>query len=184
MLYPINFPTIELNKEIILREQKYDDAANFFTYISDPVVNKYILAPIPKTFEEAKEDIIYWIDLYYQKRGIYWAISEKNTQKMIGAIGFHDINHINNRAEISYDLSSSYWQQGIMTIALEKIIEFGFKNLQLERIQASTIKENIASIKLLEKNNFTYEGCLRHYRKHKNKYYNIEFYSILANDRK
>lgn len=182
MIYPNNFPTLKINNEYILREQKFDDAANFFSYISNTQVNKYILAPIPQTLEEAKEDIIYWIDLYYKKTGIYWAICEAKTNKMIGAIGFHDINIINNRGEISYDLCSNYWQKGIMNLAMQEIVKFGFENLELERIQASTIKENIASIKLLEKNKFTYEGCLRNYRRHNNKYYNIEFYSILKNE--
>ena len=182
MFYPKDFPKININEEFRLREQRFSDTEDFFSYIKNQNVKQYILAPIPENIKEAQEDIIYWIDLFYKRTGIYWSICETKTDKMIGAIGFHDINPVNNRAEISYDLSENYWRKGIMNLAMKKVIDYGFNTLKLERIQASTIKENIASIKLLEKNNFKFEGTLRHHRKHRGKYYNIEMYSILKND--
>ena len=42
----------------------------------------------------------------------------------------------------------------------------------IERIQASTIKVNLASIKILERNGFNFDGTLRNFRLHKGKYYN------------
>ena len=45
---------------------------------------------------------------------------------MIGAIGFNDWDRYNNRSEISYDLDARYWNMGITTKAMHKIIEFGF----------------------------------------------------------
>ncbi len=48
--------------------------------------------------------------------------------------------------------------------ALEAIIDYGFKFLNLHRIEALVGKENIPSLRLMEKNNFIREGVLReHY---------------------
>ena len=182
MLKPIQVPIINIDDKFYLREQKYSDAENFFNYISNHQVRKYILSSIPSNLNEAKDEIMYWIDLFYKNKGIYWAVADLETDQMIGAIGFHDLNYYNNRAEISYDLNYQYWGKGIMSKAMQKILKYGFQNMNIERIQASTVKENILSIKILERNGFLCDGLLRHYRLHNSKYYDIKFYSKLKND--
>lgn len=182
MLKLSEFPLLDIDDNFYLREQKYSDAEDFYNYIAKPEVKQYILSTIPKTLDEAKEEIIYWIDLFYRKTGIYWAIANKETNQMIGAIGFHDLNYFNNRAEISYDLDLDHWGQGIMSKAMNTILKYGFEIMGIERIQASTIKVNLASIKILERNGFNFDGTLRNFRLHKGKYYNIEMYSKLSRD--
>ncbi len=182
MLKLSNFPIIEIDDQLYLREQKYADAENFFNYISKYEVRKYILSNIPTNLNEAKDEIIYWIDLFYRQTGIYWAITLKKTEQMIGSIGFHDLNYYNNRAEISYDLDQKYWGKGIMSKVMQQILKYGFEVMGIERIQASTVKENNLSIKILARNGFKLDGTLRHYRLHNGKYYDIEMYSKLRND--
>ena len=48
-------------------------------------------------------------------------------------------------AEIGYDLHPQFHKKGIMTEALSCILNYGFKNLELENIEAYTHKENKAS---------------------------------------
>jgi ribosomal-protein-alanine N-acetyltransferase len=55
---------------------------------------------------------------------------------------------------VGYELLPAFQHKGIMTEALEKVIAFGFDEMKLQRIEAWTTKENHASIKLLQKNNF------------------------------
>lgn len=176
------FPELEIDDNYFLREQRYADAEDFFKYFSDPKVAKYILSSIPESFAAAQEEIMHWIDLYYKNAGLYWAIAKKEDNRMIGAIGFHDWNKYNNRVEISYDLAKEYWGKGIMSKATRAVLEFAFNRLHINRIQASTIKENISSIKLLKNNNFVRDGVLRKYRYHNGKYYDIEMFSILKSD--
>ena len=176
------FPNIELNNGYYLREQTINDYQDFFEYFSDPETSKYILSTIPKTLDEAKQEIQYWINLYQRRMSIYWAIADKNTDKMIGAIGFNDWNRYNNRAEISYDLNRIYWKKGIMSVAMEKILEFGFNKIGINRIQASTLTENKASWKLLKKFKFKHEGSLKQYRFHNNRFYDIQMYALTKDD--
>jgi [ribosomal protein S5]-alanine N-acetyltransferase len=175
---PKDFPILEIDDKFYLREQRLSDLEDFYKYFANKNVAKYILSSIPENIDQAREEIIYWIDLFYKNIGIYWAIADKKTDKMIGAVGYHDFNRFNNRAEISYDLSEDYWQQGIMSKAMNVAIEYAFNKLLINRIQASTIKENIASIKILEKCNFKFDGTLDEFRFHKGRYYDIEMYSL------
>ncbi len=79
--------------------------------------------------------------------------------KASGGIGLHpqtDI-HIKN-AELGYWLAEPFWGQGIMTRAVIQIVDYGFKNLDINRIFARPFGTNIASQKVLEKAGFVLEG--------------------------
>ena len=73
------------------------------------------------------------------------------------------------RASIGYELARAAWRQGIMTEALDVIIAFGFRELNLNRIDAVVLPENKASILLLEKLGFSHEGLLKEYENWGNK---------------
>lgn len=177
-----NFPILDLDENFYLREQRLSDTQDFFEYYSDDRVAKYILANIPKTIEEAFTEIQYWINLYKRKSAIYWAIARKSDDKMIGAIGFNEWDRFNNRSEISYDLAPQYWQMGITSKTIKLVSKFAFERMKLNRIQASTLHENAASIRVLEKTNFNLDGILKSYRFYNGKYYDIIMYSLTYND--
>ncbi len=82
--------------------------------------------------------------------------------ELIGSIGLHKQEDINRYSmELGYWIGEPYWNKGIATNAVALIIEFGFLNLDINRIFASTIESNLASSRVLEKNNFTFEGVSR-----------------------
>lgn len=161
--YQKPFPVLELDKKFYLREQVASDAQAFFEYYTDPAVAEFILATNPKTLSEASAEVQYCHHLFYKKQGIYWTIARKSDDKMIGAVGLY-INSNHLRAEICYDLSRNYWRRGIMSLALSKIIDFAFKEIGVNRLEALTVESNIASVAVLEKLGFTREGILKNYR--------------------
>ena len=65
------------------------------------------------------------------------------------------------RVDLGYDLMYEYWNKGIMTETLSAVIEFIFKTLDVNRIEASVSSENKSSIRVLEKSGFVKEGVLR-----------------------
>jgi ribosomal-protein-alanine N-acetyltransferase len=174
-----NFPILNIDDDYSLRNISLDDAEEFFKYFSHPKVCCHILSKTPKNKLEAQNELNYWLNLFIQKTGIYWAIINKENNKIIGTIGLHEWNKYNNRGEISYDLNHQYWGKNIMSKALYQCLKYLFIELRINRIQAITIKENLNSIKLLQKNNFTFEGVLQKYRFHNEKYYDINIYAIL-----
>lgn len=61
------------------------------------------------------------------------------------------------KIEIAYNLGKKYWHKGYASEAMQTIIQFAKEKLQLKEIVARVVKENIASIKVIEKLGFQYE---------------------------
>lgn len=79
--------------------------------------------------------------------------------KACGGIGLHpqeDIQRFN--AELGYWLAEPFWNQGIITAAIQKIVRYGFMHLPINRIFARPFGTNIASQRALEKAGFTLEA--------------------------
>lgn len=151
--YDDNVPTIPLNSQYQLREHLINDVENFFNYYSQAEVHRYIISDIPTNIIEAAAEMQYCYDLFYQKKGIFWSISETKTNTMIGAIGLY-MKDSSTIGEISFDLNPRYWRQGIMHASLLKVVDFAFKKIQLNQISAIVHPKNYGSIKLLQKIGF------------------------------
>ena len=68
---------------------------------------------------------------------------------MIGTISLWKFSEDKKTAEVGYDLNPVFHNKGIMTEALNCVLKYGFTQLQLDKIEAYTHKENQASRKLL-----------------------------------
>ena len=158
------FPVINL-QNFSLRQVRYSDANDFVEYLSQDEVNIYIPEEsIPRTLSRAEDEIKYMKSLFNYKQSIYWVIAKNEDDKIIGSCGFNYWNKDHKRAEISYDLAYKYWGKGIMTQAVSEVLQFGFKKMNLKRIEATITPTNTKSINLLKKQGFEQEGLLR---KHK-----------------
>lgn len=175
------FPIIDLG-DYILREKQESDIEDFYRYFSDPEVNKYIISDIPRNLEEARLELHYWRNIFYKGDGIYFAITRKDNNQLIGSIGFTSKNTQHNKIELSYDLAKEYWHQGIMTKAVNAICQYGFEEMKMNRVEAFMASQNFASRKLLEKCGFTNEGLLRENRLHQGNYVDVYIYSLLWSD--
>lgn len=89
-------------------------------------------------------------------KSISWGITFKDDPKIIGTICLWNFSQNNKTAEVGYDLNPKFHKKGIMSEALKMIINFGFKELKLNKIEAFTHTENENSKKLLEKNGFQF----------------------------
>ncbi len=176
-IYQKPFPVLIIDENYVLREQADEDTAAFYEYYSkDPDVTRYILATVPTSLEEAHAEIQYCRNLFYHKRGIYWTLARRDNNQIIGSVGLYMNNH-HHRAEICYDLAKAYWRKGIMDKVLRKVIDFSFEKLSVHRMEALTLKENIASIGILLKLGFVREGALRKYRYFKDVPRDVELFA-------
>lgn len=103
----------------------------------------------------------------FNKSFLYFHIINKKTDKIIGWCGYHTWYLDHNRAEIGYGLfDDNYKRKGFMSEALKPILDYGFRKMNLHRIEAFISPENAASLKLVEKFGFQKEGVLKeHYFK-------------------
>lgn len=107
----------------------------------------------------SENDIFEYIQSVIEKQELQFSIYNKNI--LVGLIGFKDIDKINRRAEIGYWLSQKAQGKGIMTHSVKALLDLGFNDLNLNRIQIKVAIGNIPSKKIPEKLNFRQEGIER-----------------------
>ena len=79
--------------------------------------------------------------------------------KHIGNIKLGSIKWEHNRAELSYFIGNkNYWGQGIASSVIKKVINFGFRELNLKKINAGYYSSNLGSAKVLNNCGFLIEG--------------------------
>lgn len=149
----MNFPTLKSDR-IILRELKTSDWKSIQYLRSDAIVNQFVKRKNADTKEKALA-FINKIQTNTKKGDIkYWAISLINHSEMIGSICLWNFSKDGKKAELGYDLATEHQNIGIMNEALNMVIDFGFKKMNIEKVEAYTQFQNIPSLALLEKNGF------------------------------
>lgn len=84
---------------------------------------------------------------------------------------------------VGYWMGERHAGRGHMLAALKLTIPYIFTGLQLHRIEAACIPDNVRSIRLLEKAGFQREGYLREYLKINGEWRDHVMYSLLAGDK-
>lgn len=96
----------------------------------------------------------------------HFFLLERESKKVLGAMGFHTWYTRHHRAEIGYAIfDEADRQHGFLREAFPTLIRFGFETMQLVRMEATLSPENMASLKVLERAGFQQEGIMRgHFR--------------------
>ena len=176
-----NLPTIETER-LILRKLQPEDAADLLAYASDPEVAKYVTWGPYLSVHDAYRFIFWAIDRYNRQQEAPWAVFHKKDARVIGTMGLSEWSPRHNRAEVSYSIGAKYWGQGITPEALDKIFEFAFTKLGINRLEAFCIPENVASARVMEKAGLKFEGLLRQRLYAKGIYHDVQMYSLLKSD--
>ncbi|KHF38890.1 GNAT family N-acetyltransferase [Halalkalibacter okhensis] len=176
-----NLPTLETER-LFLRKIKTDDLEDMFIYGSNANVTKCVTWNTHQTRADTKEFIDFALDNYKNKQVAPWGIEMKGEQKLIGTIDFVWWKPVHKTAEIGYVISEDYWGKGITTEAVKRLIEFGFRNMELFRIQAKCFVENIGSQRVMEKAGMSYEGTNRKDMLVKGIHRDLKVYSILKEE--
>lgn len=164
------FPTLKTER-LVLRQVNADDAKEILSLRSNDEVMKYIPRPYLKTIDDALELIAMFDDKIETGIGINWGICFLDEpDKLIGIIGHYRLKPEHYRAEVGYMIFPEYHGKGIVSEALQVVVEYGFKEMKLHSIEAILDPENKASEKVLLKNGFVKEGHLR-----ENEYYEGRF---------
>lgn len=174
-------PDIETER-LRLRKLTMRDAQDIYAYSQDPLVAKYVLWDAMVSLAEAKNYIRYMLRKYRLGEPASWGIEWKATGQVIGTIGFMWIQKDNASAEAGYSLNRQFWNKGIMTEALGGLIDYGFRVMNLNRIEAQHETENPASGAVMRKCGMAKEGTLRQRMMNKGKFVDVDLYAILRKD--
>ena len=172
------FPTLETER-LIIRKITFEDSQDMLALRGNMDCMKYIGKPVSTKLEEVQELISRIQDGLETNSAIGWAISLKNNTQLIGTIGFHQIEKPHYRAEIGYMLLPQFWNKGLMSEAIQKVLYFGFNTMKLHSIQANIDPENKVSATILKKFNFVSEAYFKENFFFNGKFMNSEIYSLL-----
>lgn len=113
--------------------------------------------PYPYTMEDA----LWFIDFANEQVDVPRFAIEYNDQ-FTGIVGLHPQEDIYKKSvEIGYWIGESFWGKGIATEAIRMMVEYGFENMDINRIWGSVFEYNLGSMRALEKNGFQLEGIFK-----------------------
>ena len=147
------FPILETER-LVLRNLEPSDEREIFILRNDVRVNQFIDRPRATSAADATAFIHKIILGIAENKSLYWAITEKHSDRLIGTICIWNVDAVNDKAETGYELIPAFQGKGIMKEALAKVIEYVFETMRLKSLDAYVHPENKSSIALLEKFNF------------------------------
>lgn len=172
--------TIETER-LLLKELSPEILTQLFRSYSDEDAITFLGLSTMEQLEAEKEKYRNGLS-WYRATCRYFMITEKDTGKRIGTVGYHTWYTQHSRAEIGYDIHESLRGRGYMTEALGATIAHGFSDMGLNRIEAGVGTKNEPSLRLMEHFGFTREGVLRsHYCKN-GVIEDSVFFSLLRNE--
>lgn len=168
-------------KKIVLRPLSLSDAPRFVKWLKDPELTKFLSMhdyPAP-TLKEERE----WIKARQKDKNMLSLAIDTVEGEHIGSISLRDINNPNKRALYGIVICDKrYWGQGYGTEAGKLIVDYGFKELKLNRIYLEHIAYNIRGHKSYEKIGFKKEGVFKEHILRDGYFHDVIWMGILKRD--
>ena len=171
-------------KRLMLRPLVQSDAENIFDYAKNPNVSLYTLWEPHKSVTDSLNFIVEYANSYYRE-GVPEPLGitlHDSPDKVIGSVGCFWVSKASKSMELAYAIAEPYWGKGLVAEASQAIVDYCFKNLDINRIQARCKVENKPSSRVMEKIGMTFEGTLKSAIFHRNKFWDMHYYSVLKGD--
>lgn len=136
--------------------------------------------PHPYSPDDARGWLERQLDVW-QEGGAAFGIFDVKTDEVIGGITLMTARE-HDSAELGYWIGVPHWGKGYATEAGRKVVDFGFRELGLERIWAGHFGHNEASGRVQRKIGLRYEGVLRHQFKKDGVYVDDVMHAILREE--
>ena len=155
--------TVFLETErLILRRFTADDVDHLYELDSDPVVTRHVrLTPDsrPTEYTVIREQILpRYLQYYEQYEGYgYWAAVARAGGEFLGWFHFRPDADNPDEIELGYRLRRAAWGQGYATEGARALIHKGFTELGTQRVVATALAANAASIRVMEKAGLRFE---------------------------
>ena len=156
----IKLPDRLETKRLILRPCRLQDYPDYLEFMQDEQATQYLaFSPEQRTETGAKQLFEFVLNSYQSDNPMFvLAICLKEGDRYIGSCGLSPLNE--NEAECYYTLLSKYWQQGYATEATFSLLNYGFQELNFNKIIACVSNNNPASWHVAEKVGMHYEKMI------------------------
>ncbi|MGG0176859.1 GNAT family N-acetyltransferase [Gottfriedia acidiceleris] len=173
----------KIDEDVSLRMLNIDDAEEFYNLtISSKNYLKEWLGWLDniESVEDTAQNIKKRLKEFVENKGYPKSFAIIYRGQIAGSIGFNVIDKTSKIGEVGYWLGKQYQGKGLMTKALRTLINYGFEELDLNRIQIKAAVENKKSRALPERMGFRHEGIIRQAEWLYDHYVDHVIYGLLA----
>jgi RimJ/RimL family protein N-acetyltransferase len=151
-----------INEDLSLTEIRTSDKASIVKHINDKAIHKNTIhIPFPY-FDRDADDFLANCRKFEDHFKHVGQFAMRLKGEMVGGIGFlYTHGEASHKAEIGYWIGKEHRGKGITTLAIKKIVDIGFGEKGLFRLEANVFLDNHASMKALKKAGFEKEGLLK-----------------------
>jgi len=150
---------------LLLRKLRSTDVECYYKRLGgSEEVTRYMLWQPHQSPQESRESIEKILSRYQEKTCYCWAITRLEDDSVIGRIDLLRFDEQDKSCSFAYMLGKEFWNCGFGTEALKAVFSFAFEKLEIQRIVADHMRENIASGKVMEK------AGMRYVKTHLSKY--------------
>ena len=152
-----------MTDRLILRPFRMEDAqAMYENWASDPAVTKYLRWPPHESVADSEMILSGWTRYYANDDFYQWAIVLRDGGDMpIGTISAVDSNEKTKMVHIGYCIGRNWWRQGITSEALAAVMDFFFREVEVNRLESQHDPNNPNSGSVMLKCGMRHEGTLR-----------------------
>ncbi len=175
-------PPVLYTNRLMLRKLERFDSDDMFEYASLPEVTEFLLWKPHPDLNYTKKYLSFVNSQYKNCQFYDWAVCLKDSGKMIGTCGFTKIDARNMCGEIGYVINPAYRGNGYAAEAAKKVLEFGFEDLALQRIEARYMVKNTASKCVMDKLKMQFEGIHRNAVQLNGEFVSVGICSILKDE--
>lgn len=172
-----------ITERLILREFSESDWHDMLAYQNDPRYLRYY-EWAERTPADVQGFVQRFLTQQQQRPRIKFqlAVVLRPDRQLIGNCGIRMEAAAAHEADIGYEISPVYWGRGYATEAARAIVHFGFTELNVHRIWAWCIAENVGSARVLEKVGMQLEGRLRDKEYFKGRWWDTLVFGILDHE--
>ena len=169
-------------ERVWLRPIEPEDVVANAATASDAEVGHFLGAKAPMSRASA-ERFATEILSFVGQTGYPYAICLLDGDLAIGTVFLRDVDKVNGSGVVGIFLGDRrYLGQGYGTDALNALVDFGFGELRLERIELQVFDYNTRAIRSYVKSGFQTDAVLRHARFHRGVHHDVHIMSILRDD--
>ncbi|MGH3507627.1 MAG: GNAT family N-acetyltransferase [Nocardioidaceae bacterium] len=171
MRFPDDVPTLT-SGDVILRAHRLEDVDSIVEQCTDPVSVRWTTVPLGYTSDMAEQWVTKAIPESWETGQEYLfaieATHHDGRRRFGGSLSLRDEG--DRRAELAFGAHPGVRGQGVMTTAVNLLLDWGFQDRELETVLWLANVGNVASRRVAWRTGFTFGGTMRRWLVHRGDY--------------
>jgi ribosomal-protein-alanine N-acetyltransferase len=167
---------------LVLRPLTPADAPALLVFRSDPIEQEHNDPPL-RSLADARALVEGLAADHHVHGARHWGLVLRGGDDVVGLFGYNHWSRPHARASVGYDLSRRLWGRGLASEAMVAVLDHGFGEMGLNRVEAHTNAENTASVRMLRGLGFWREGTFHEHFFENGAFHDVALFVLLRRDR-